>query len=296
MHTRAFGGRSAVLAIVCALLLGALSSIPLNPRDADAHSAISQKKAFDTCDAPTKATMQTWWSSSPFWGIGIYFGGANRGCPQSHLNAAWVTYVQTQGQGGSWRLLPIWFGRQMPNPACQQEKLYSTYISLNATTAYDQGQDEALAAFSAAYGLGLDLTDAPIFYDLEAYGNGTGNLTTCKNAAKAFINGWDAFLQAGPAAQLAGVYGSDCGSFINGLHSVANPPDLVWFANWDLDPSTSNATCIASTNWANTQRHKQYRANHDITYGGVKIHIDEDCSNGRVYFATDILDSTSPCL
>ena len=40
--------------------------------------------AFDTCEAPTTATMQAW-QASPYRGVGVYIGGPNRTCPQVNL-------------------------------------------------------------------------------------------------------------------------------------------------------------------------------------------------------------------
>lgn len=135
--------------LICFVFIAALN---VTPTPTDAYSSISQKKGFDTCAAPSKSAMKTWWSSSPFWNIGIYIGGANRGCSQPNLTPSWVTYVQTAGQGGSWRLLPIWFGRQMPNDECQTDDVWATEISLNTTTAFNQGYAEAQAAFRARIG------------------------------------------------------------------------------------------------------------------------------------------------
>lgn len=269
---------------------------PVAVSETDGFSSISQKQGFDTCAAPTKGTMNTWWTSSPYWNIGTYIGGANRGCSQPNLTADWVRYVQASPR--RWGLLPIWVGRQMRNPDCQQTKAYNSYISLNTTTAYDQGWSEASAAWQAAGNLGFDRPDMPIIFDLEGYGGGTGSLTTCRNAAKAFINGWVAYLHTG-IAQRAGVYGSQCSSYLNDFRSIANVPDFIWFAYWNGNPSTKNvsATCpIPSTAWSNHQRHKQYRGGHNEAWGGITIHIDNDCSDGRVYLSTDFYDSSSPCL
>jgi hypothetical protein len=170
--------------IAAAMLL--LSSLATPPA-AVGFSSITSKPGFDTCAAPTKSAMNTWWSSSPYFNIGIYFGGANRSCAQPNLTSSWIAYVQSGPR--NWGLIPIYVGRQMPNPYCQQDATYSSYISTNATTAYNQGWDEAPSAYSAAGSLGFDLPNMPIVYDLESYGNGTGSLTTCRNVAKAFING-----------------------------------------------------------------------------------------------------------
>ena len=75
-----------------------------------APSPPTTPQGFDTCAAPSTATMQTWWTSSPYTSVGIYIGGANRGCAEPNLTPPWVSTVIAQG----WRLLPIWVGPQAP--------------------------------------------------------------------------------------------------------------------------------------------------------------------------------------
>lgn len=138
----------------------------------------------------------------------------------------------------------------------------------------------------------------PIIYDLEGYNGGTSSLTTCRNAAKAFIDGWDSFLAAG-SAQRSGVYGSQCGTFMNDFHAIANPPDFIWFAYWNSNASvynTSAACAIPAASWANSQRHKQYKGGHNETWGGVLINMDSDCSDGPVYLDHNTLNASSVCL
>lgn len=189
----------------------------------------------------------------------------------------------------------------MPNPGCQTLVGYSVYISLNTSTAYSQGWNEAGAAWAAAGGLGMDRSGMPFLYDLEGYYNAspppTQSLTTCRNAAKSFIDGWVAYMHTGITA-LAGVYGSQCSSYINDFKTIAHPADLVFFAFWNGNPSTSNtsSSCPLGTNWANHQRHKQYVSGHNETYGSVTIHLDNDCSDGSVYLSTSTFDSSSACL
>jgi hypothetical protein len=266
------------------------------PPPTQALFGIMQEKGFDTCAAPSKATMATWWTGSPYFTIGIYIGGSSRGCAQPNLTQSWILDVQVTH--GDWALLPIWVGRQMPNPQCQNIHNYSNEISLNTTTAFNQGHDEALAAFSAALALDLDTSELPLVYDLESYNGGSSSLTTCRNAAKAFIDGWDSFLAAGNP-QKSGVYGSQCGSFLNDFRTIANPPDFIWFAYWNNNPSvynTSSGCAIPATAWNNHERHKQYKGGHNETWGGVTIKVDNDCSDGPVYMDHDRFDSTSDCL
>jgi hypothetical protein len=273
-----------VLAVVVSLVIAGLSN---TTPTAQAYSHISQMKGFDTCAAPSASTMQQWWSYSPYWNIGIYIGGSNRGCSQPNLTSSWITTVQNQG----WGLLPIWVGPQMPYGTCQTIRTYNTYISLNTSTAYNQGYNSASAAYSAAFNLGFDTPNMPIVYDLEGYNGGSA----CRAAAKSFLNGWDYFLSLAPA-QKSGVYGSACSSYIDDFAGIGHVPNFIWFAWYNGNPSTKNITCINTGHWIYHQRHKQYRGGHNETYGGRTINMDNDCSDGPVYYTFDRYSSTSGCV
>jgi hypothetical protein len=283
--------RRIVLVIACLISQLALWGGETTP--AGAFSAIAQGHGFDTCAAPTSATMDKWWAGTPFFNVGIYIGGANRGCAQPNLTAAWIDHQQATG----WGLLPIWFGRQMGNPSCTNKHVWNSNISTNTTTAYNQGHDEGVAAYDAAVALGFDMANMPLIYDLEAYSGGTSSSTTCRNAAKSFLKGWADFL-ALPTAQKSGVYGSACGSHMDDFASNGNPPDFIWFGDWSNNTHTSVVTnnCIGAGHWVNNQRHKQYAGPHKETWNGVAINIDSDCSNGPVYFNTNRFNAGSDCL
>jgi hypothetical protein len=276
-----------------AFVIGAFVSSGLAPAPAAASSAIAQGHGFDTCAAPSSTSMDAWWPGTPFFNVGIYLGGANRGCAQPNLTKTWIAHQQATG----WGLLPIWVGPQMGNPSCTNKHVWNANISTNVTTAYNQGHAEAQAAYFAAANLGFALADLPIVYDLEAYSGGTSSLTTCRNAAKSFIKGWADYLQM-PIAQTSGMYGSACGSHVDDFAGNGNPPDFVWFADWSGNTHTGVVTngCISSSHWTHNQRHKQYAGGHHETWNGVTINIDSDCSNGPVYYPTDRFASTSDCL
>lgn len=244
-------------------------------------------RGFDTCAAPTQNAMDTWWTSSPYWTIGIYIGGSNRGCAQPNLTDAWITHTESGHGPYWWGLVPLWVGRQMPL-ACRNHPS-NNYISLNTTTAYNQGHDEAVAAWAAANNLGMDMSYTPIVYDLEAYTANSG----CNAAARAFINGWVDYLQLSPP-QKAGLYTSDCGPNVDQFATIASPPDFIWFANWNNNKSTANAACLAANHWTGENRHKQYKGGHDETWGSKTIHVDNDCVYGPVY-AKDIDVNNSEC-
>jgi hypothetical protein len=231
----------------------------------------STQYGLDSCSAPTVSQMATLWNGSPYWIWYIYVGGLSRGCQQPNLNSSWVSQVLGQG----WGLVPIWVGPQDP---CTT---YAHKFSLNTTTAYQQGWNEAGYAYTATMALGFS-TDFPIVYDLEGYGPNS----TCRNAAKAFIQGWVNNLHTG-APQVAGVYGSSCDSNLNDLASLAPPPDWIWGGDWSGNPSTSTLTCVGSGYWVNQQRHKQYQGPHNYSWNGVTVNVDSDCANGPIYALYD---------
>ena len=73
-------------------LLPFSSRLPSAPRastQADTAPGIPPQ-GFDTCAAPSATHLDTWWRSSPFTSVGIYIGGANRGCAQPNLTGLGV--------------------------------------------------------------------------------------------------------------------------------------------------------------------------------------------------------------
>jgi photosystem II stability/assembly factor-like uncharacterized protein len=158
----------------------------------------SRHLGFDLCQAPATGPTATWWSSSPYFDIGIYVGGSNRGCSQPNLSSRWVGTVTGQG----WGLIPIWPGPQAPctcapsNPPSTWPNCTKNWASTISTTggAYAQGQAEADSATKGSKsGMGkLSLgTGSVIYYDIENYtpsaacnGNPTGSYIN------AFLSGW----------------------------------------------------------------------------------------------------------
>jgi uncharacterized protein YraI len=53
-------------------------------------------------------------------------------------------------------------------------------------------------------------------------------------------------------------------------------PDALWMARWDGIAGLTGWAGIPNAHWSNHQRGKQYRGDHDETYGGVKINIDSN--------------------
>lgn len=275
-RTAWLGSLLAALAVV-----GAPALVPAT----SAHAAgqyISQEKGFDACVLPSTSAMQTWWTNSPYYNYYLYIGGSEKAnCGGATLSSSWISTVVSQG----WDLVFIWVGPQMPS-SCSSRS-FSDTISLNTSTAYTQGENEAAAAYNKLVNLSVNVTNAPVVYDLEGYNGGS----SCRAAAKSFMKGWADQMALAPA-QKSGTYGSACSSYIDDFASDGNPPDFVWPAAWDGNPSTSSVSCVSSSHWVNNQRHKQYQGGHNETYGGVTINIDTDCANGPVYGNGGIQDGT----
>ncbi|MCW7539485.1 DUF1906 domain-containing protein [Aquabacterium sp. A7-Y] len=253
--------RSSRSALAAALLLcgSAAYAVP-------AGNGIMQGKGFDACTAPSISTMQKWWTNTPWSWIGIYIGGSVRACSQPNLTANWMNKTYAQG----WRYELIWVGPQAP---CTS---YRHRISYNKTTAYQQGKAEAISAYKALQALGFGTAKGtPVTYDMEAYPNNS----SCRAAVKSFMQGWVDQLAVAPA-QVAGVYGSGCGTYLSDFATMARPPRFINAADWDRDPSTWHLSCISGGHWTHNQRFKQYRGDHNETWGGVTLNIDSNCANG----------------
>lgn len=226
----------------------------------------NQGKGFDTCAAPSSSTMQGWWSNTPWSWVGVYIGGSVRACSQPNLTSSWFNTTYAQG----WRYELIWVGPQAP---CTT---FSSRISSNTSTAYQQGKDEAVKAWNALNALGFgNATNTPVVYDMESFPNDSA----CRSAVKNFMQGWVDQLAVAPA-QLSGMYGSACASYVADEASLARPPRFISGADWDGDPSVYHLSCVASTSWTNHQRFKQYQGDHNETYGGVTLNIDSNCADG----------------
>jgi hypothetical protein len=249
---------------------GAVKSSLLASRLADADTNVYVGQGFDTCEIPNLTRMQTWWNSSPYSAVNLYIGGISRACSNPLLSASYLLQLNAQG----WRLIPTWVGLQA---SCSS---YTHRMSSTAATAYNQGMAEADAASAAAQALGLTEADSSgtvIYYDLEYYSGDA----ICRNAAKAFIDGWSFQLRA--RGNLAGVYGSPCNAI--DWTSLANVPDALWIANWvasSYTPTASvfGAVCLGDQFWPTHQRLRQYAGGHNETWGGLTLNIDSNVLDG----------------
>lgn len=279
MHAQSFSPLPCLLSAVAAAAFALLAAPPAYayPGGGGAFNG----KGFDTCAAPSTSQMQAWWSNTPWSFAGIYIGGSVRACSQPNLTAAWMNTTATQG----WRHSLIWVGPQAP---CTS---FSSRISSDTATAYQQGKDEAVKAYNALIALGVtnNAAGTPVVYDMEGYTNDSA----CRAAVKSFMLGWVDQLAVAPA-QVSGVYGSACNSYLTDLAAIARPPKFIWAANWDGNTSTSTLSCVSGTSWSAHQRLKQYQGDHNETWGGVTLNIDSNCANGPLA-PTGALNSGSVC-
>ena len=225
-------------------------------------------KGFDACTAPSPDAMQAWLANSPYRAVGVYIGGANRGCPQPELTPSWVSTQVAQG----WHLIPIYVGLQAPCvPRTNLERI-------DPATAPAQGRAAAEDAVINAGSLGLG-AGSVIYFDMEGYESATD--PTCTQTVLTFLSNWSTRLHE--LGYLSGVY-SSLSSGIHDLVSVYSNtsfvrPDHIWFARWN-DVITVSDPSIPADAWADRQRIKQYHGDQPDdpaeTYGGVTIRIDKD--------------------
>jgi photosystem II stability/assembly factor-like uncharacterized protein len=242
-------------------------------------------QGFDSCSMPTTSLMQDWIVNSPYRVWNLYIGGSSRaGC-----GTLTASYIQALAQQG-WKFIITWVG---PQAACTT---FTTRMSYDPTTAYNQGISEANMAIDRAFELGLtnpDKTGALIYYDLESYNT---NDAKCREAAKRFMDGWSKQLKA--KGNLSGVYGSPCSSAMSDFATNPNVPDTVWLAAW-ISPyqyrssvSLTNLSCISNTLWPNQQRMRQYTGSHREAWGSsVLSSIDSNVIDSPV----SVLDKNSAC-
>ena len=224
--------------------------------------------AFDTCAAPTGATMKSW-LASPYRTVGIYIGGSMRACADGNLSSSWVSTMTSMG----WGLAPIYVGAQAP---CVNQSGLSTFTSSTAATEGKSSADDAVSR-AAYFGLAAG---APIYYDMEAYNT---TVSGCSSAVMTFISAWSKELHA--LGYTAGAYGSAASLMADMSKAVGTsgfvPPKDIWFADWNGMQTTSDSY-FSSAYWTDHQRLHQYSGDTSQTWGGVTISIDADWSDADV--------------
>lgn len=228
-------------------------------RPADVPS--SPVNGFDTCTAPSLATMKAWRASYSV--VGVYIGGQDMACDYGNLSASWISSTAQMG----WSTLPIYVGLQAPCTSFNGR--------ITSGDAATEGQQAATAAVADASRFGVD-KGAPIYYDMEAYDNSKSGCTT---AVLTFLNAWTNELHA--KGYVAGVY-SSAASGISDLASASSVdghsftgPDALWFALWDGQDNLVGRPYLSASQWA-ADRSKQYQGSENKTVGGYTLSIDAD--------------------
>ncbi|MGH3260014.1 MAG: glycoside hydrolase domain-containing protein [Streptosporangiaceae bacterium] len=223
---------------------------------------------FDTCTAPSVATMKAW--RAKYAVANIYIGGQEMACDYGNLSASWITAVEAMG----WSLMPTFVGLQAP---CNS---YSAEI--NPSQAAAQGRAAATLAISDAKQLGLG-TGSPIYFDMEGYDHTNAG---CKTAVLTFLDAWTRQLDAGD--YVSGVYSSADSAAIDlqsnttiAGRALAEPQDM-WFALWDNALNLTGSPYLTGAVWPQTQRSKQYQGGHIVRVGGFSLDIDSDLVDSAV--------------
>ncbi len=223
---------------------------------------------FDACAAPSSRTM-TAWAASPYRGIGVYIGGANRACSQPNLTSTWVSEQVAAG----WHLIPTYVGLQAPNSTC--------CAPINPSRAAQQGVEAASDAVEEAAEIGMG-PGSPIYFDMEAY----TRTTSASSAVLTFLSSWTSQLHT--LGYVSGVYSSsssgiaDLDRAIGGSYTL---PDQIWTANWNNQQNTLDPY-LPTTAWPSHQRIHQYHGGHNESYGLMTINIDNDYIDGATVGAS----------
>ena len=132
---------------------------------AAAAPVIHPVNGFDSCTAPTLATMRVW--RREYAAVGVYIGGANSACAYGNLSAAWFRSAAAMG----WGMLPTYVGPQAP---CWGDQ--GTVINPGKAAAEGQAAGADAVADARLFGLA---PGSPVYYDMEAYNGGQSCTTRC---------------------------------------------------------------------------------------------------------------------
>ncbi|MFJ2743144.1 DUF1906 domain-containing protein [Streptomyces sp. NPDC087440] len=222
--------------------------------------------AFDTCEAPSVATMKAWRASSPYRAVGVYFGGRARGCPrQTNLNKQWITSVDRMG----WFLLPVYVGSQSPCVTVTHKRPYAI-----GRDPWRQGAAEARDAVRRARWHGM-IPGSTLYLDIESYDVGN---RACAARTLDFVRAWNRELRR--HRYVPGYY-SSADSGVAHLEwarraKIKDLPTVVWFARWGKKPSLAGEPSLHPRAWMPHRRIHQYAGNVKETHGGYRLNIDRN--------------------
>ncbi|WP_377271808.1 glycoside hydrolase domain-containing protein [Peterkaempfera sp. SMS 1(5)a] len=267
-------GTTSLRAVVGATALSATGTSSSHPVKVQlAAPALYSGEAFETCTAPSTDAMNAWWGTSPYRTVGIYMGGANRGCAQPNLTPDWVKSVSHTG----WKLIPIYFGSQ---PYCTTNA--NKKVRYSATAAATQGAADGADAVTSAASLGLR-PGSPLYVDVENYDNRDA---ACSTTVLAYVRAWNQTVHA--HGYWAGFYSSaatgvaDMAKAASTTPPTADLPDVMWYAEWNGTDNTTTSNYLSPTLWTGHRRGHQYVGRADQTWNGVSMNIDEDAWDAPV--------------
>lgn len=227
-------------------------------------------RAFDTCTAPSLSAMQAWKTSNFYGAAAVYIGGKNRGCAQPQLTASWVSSVDASG----WKLVPLYVAAQ---PTCQKS---GNKDRINPDTAAQQGAADGNDAVAKAAALGMTSGSA-LYLDMEPYDIAD---TACNNAVLTYVRSWNKAVHA--KGYWAGYYGFRSTSAqavaVAAATSRADLPDVMWYALWDNEETTTRDWPWSATLWPGQRRAHQYMVNSTEKRGGVTLTVDRNDWNAPV--------------
>lgn len=233
--------------------------------------------AFDTCRAPSLATMQAWRKSSPYGAAGVYIGGRGRACPQQpNLTPSWVKSVHRLG----WKLLPLYVGSQAPCVgASHKHKAAMTHKA-----PYQRGQREGTDAVQQAKRLGMAAHSA-LYLDMEAYDHGNAK---CADTTLRFIQGWNSAVRK--LGYVAGFYSSSNAGIAHLERARAagkrGLPTAMWFARWNVPASVQKEARLHPLSWQPHRRIHQFTGNVKRSYGGRTLNVDQNLVDAPVAVIT----------
>lgn len=231
-------------------------------------------QGFDTCVAPTQATMDTWNLTSPFTAVGIYISGSSRFCgdaAQPNLSPQWVA----QNAANGWRFLPIHVGRQAPcyanNPSSTRPK---QTMSTTVRTARQEARSEAAETIAALrkYGFGKHSVS---YLDIEFY----ARTPSCDRIVLEFVDAWTEYLNS--KGYRSGLYGSGS-AVIKAVDEARRSnrrgftePDQMWVAWGNGRANADGGPYLSDSGWKRQRLH-QYRLDVTESYGGASLLIDKN--------------------
>lgn len=245
---------------------GGAASVPL-----PAHApSVFTGRAFDTCTAPSLATMTAWHRSSPYGAAAVYIGGRNRGCAQPQLTNSWVRSVSSAG----WKLIPLYVGAQ---PPCQTSGNPERITAANAASL---GAADGADATAKASALGMRAGSA-VYLDMEEYDSGN---QACAASVLSYVQAWDRAVHS--RGYWAGFYGfskSSAAAIAAAASSGARDlPDALWYARYDGNADTTTGFPYPAGLWSGHRRGHQYAVNLKESFGGASLTVDHDAWDAPV--------------